>query len=356
MRPGCFCLRPSFRSSTSPQAHGEPEDLRGGSETVGAASEPEVVQRPVRAVSPGDVRRTASGRVFKTRNDVGLQTLQQGSTFMRVLGGSELKAYNAADSSGCESSRTLDKLQQSVPKRILQPVISSTAANKPRARKSLLHLLQSAKLDTDKCNAAPVARSVRCKSILEASEMRLQQHKMAAAACTGTTQSAVVQAFANAYLSAVSTGNQQWASAAGIAAMFSADAVLKTQDKQTFYGRPAVLRRLNSGTQQLSTKQECRNKQLLRLCHIKDSLAQLRAATVCAKSHHPADAGVGLLLKVLSSSSSTIPKPAVSGPLRVDDTTWLMTYTFKKGVVKYAIQSRYTFMKDKIVMIESTRS
>ena len=62
-----------------------------------------------------------------------------------------------------------------------------------------------------------------------------------------TSEPEQMQHFLTAYMSAVSEGNQQWANSSGIEAMFAADVVLKTQDKQTFYGRPAVLKRLNNG-------------------------------------------------------------------------------------------------------------
>ena len=56
-----------------------------------------------------------------------------------------------------------------------------------------------------------------------------------------------MQTFSDAYLAAVQRRDQQWADAPVIAALFCPDATLKTQDKQAFFGRPAVLKRLNSG-------------------------------------------------------------------------------------------------------------
>ena len=78
---------------------------------------------------------------------------------------------------------------------------------------------------------------------MEASEKRLQRYKQDPAAL----QMAIIQTFSDAYLLAVSQGDQQWANVAQIAASFSPDAVLKTQDRHTFHGKPAVLKRLNSG-------------------------------------------------------------------------------------------------------------
>lgn len=67
-------------------------------------------------------------------------------------------------------------------------------------------------------------------------------------------------------------------------------------------------------------------------------------------------AGVGMLIKLLSNGRNvTVPKPVISGPVKIDDTTWSMTYTFKYGVMKYGIKSQFTLSSDKIVMIQNTR-
>ncbi|KAL0051398.1 hypothetical protein WJX82_006657 [Trebouxia sp. C0006] len=85
-----------------------------------------------------------------------------------------------------------------------------------------------------------------------------------------------------------------------IAALFTSDIVLKTQDKQTFYGKTAVLRRLNSG--------------------------------------------VSMLAKMLSNGTkaTSTPKPSITGPEKVDNAVWVMTYTFKQGVMKYGIRQDTT--------------
>lgn len=63
-----------------------------------------------------------------------------------------------------------------------------------------------------------------------------------------------------------------------------------------------------------------------------------------------------MLVKLLSNGRNvTVPKPIISGPAKIDDTTWSMTYTFKHGVMKYGIKSQFTFSGDKIVMIQNTR-
>lgn len=55
------------------------------------------------------------------------------------------------------------------------------------------------------------------------------------------------------YKAAVADSNDKWAAAPAVADLFAEDACLVTADGQTFSGRPAVLKRLNHGVQQLAT-------------------------------------------------------------------------------------------------------
>ena len=67
-------------------------------------------------------------------------------------------------------------------------------------------------------------------------------------------------------------------------------------------------------------------------------------------------AGVGMLAKLLSNgSSSTMPTPMITGPAKVDETTYTMTYSFKKGVLKYGIRSDFTFLGSKVVLLQYIR-
>lgn len=247
MRSGCFCLRPARDASHNAEIHHEQTGLHETDSGKGATPGPQ----PVRAVSPADVRRTESGRVIKQKAEARLQAIREASTGLRVLGGqtvpcASLDPVRLQSSSEVASFRFPAQVQQSSgrpqAKRILQPVAIPLADCKQE--KTLLQLLRPSQkcLKSDNPESASV-----CKSILEASERRLQQYKHATATSQARTQMAVIQTFSDAYLLAISDGDQQWASATQIAASFSPDVVLKTQDKQTFYGKPAVLKRLNSG-------------------------------------------------------------------------------------------------------------
>ena len=55
------------------------------------------------------------------------------------------------------------------------------------------------------------------------------------------------------YKAAVAASDDKWALAPAVADLFADDAALVTADGQTFSGRPAVLKRLNHGVQQLAT-------------------------------------------------------------------------------------------------------
>ncbi|MCJ1241638.1 hypothetical protein MMC14_009644 [Varicellaria rhodocarpa] len=258
MRPSCLCLRAPSGSSCTKTAHGQQKDLAEVNSRRNATPEPETAQRPVRAVSPADVRRTESGRLVKQRYE-GLQAITEPSSSMRVLGGSQLKEHNLLDCgplSSCMRDVRSAEVQHGSKgktdvKRILQPVPQHPGTCKPQ--KSLLQLLRPARFSSacsqDQADpaTATVAPSACCKSILEASQKRLLQYTEAAPAPSDASARTAMQTFSDAYLLAVSEGNQQWANVAVIAALFSPDAVLVTQDKQTFHGKISVLRRLNAG-------------------------------------------------------------------------------------------------------------
>ncbi len=236
---------------------------------TGSASRP--CQPPLRrTVSPADVqraRRSASGRIVKQRSDVAVEAAREQVADMHVLDGSHFSG--SCKTHGTEGSLRHDdgesakherqgERQDAKPmvKRILQPCNSVLSQSKQQ--KTFLQQLQPYKrhVSTDGRSPALVTAPAPCKSILEASVRRVERHKQSSStsSCSTVSQRAQVQAFSDAYLLALSNGDQQWASAADVAASFAADIILKTQDKQTFYGKPAVLRRLNSGLHICDTK------------------------------------------------------------------------------------------------------
>ena len=278
MRSGCLCLRPARDALLNAEVHRGQTSVHETDSSNGATPGPQ----PVRAVSPADVRRTESGRVIKQKAEARLQTTKEASTGLHVLGGQKVPcaSLNSLQSSTeLASFRFPAEVQQSSgrpqAKRVLQPVATPLADCK--LEKTLLQLLRPSRksLKSDSPESASV-----CKSILEASERRLQQYKEATANSQAATQIAVIQMFSDAYLLAVSEGDQHWASAAQIAASFSPDTILKTQDKQTFYGKPAVLKRLNSGAlfsaSVHDSSQCCKNKNCWcrRCCYAVEAFGQ----------------------------------------------------------------------------------
>lgn len=250
MRSKYFCLRLSLGVLHTRRKHREQKESLEADGN--ATSDSQRVQPPVRAVSPADVRRTESGRLVKQKS--GPQAVREPSVSMRVLGGSQLKncdvLVNGTINKGLQGAAVQqDTGGRTDVKRILQPVHKPHTDCKPQ--KKVLQLLRLSKSSLNNLEP-PSARSpepAACKSILEASEKRLQRHQQAVPLAMAESQAVTVQLFSDAYLLAVSSEDQQWALATEIAAIFSPDAVLKTQDKQTFYGKQAVLRRLNSGIQ-----------------------------------------------------------------------------------------------------------
>ena len=62
-------------------------------------------------------------------------------------------------------------------------------------------------------------------------------------------QTALVVRFMAAYAAAAAAGTADWATFSDVKDMFADDAVLVTQDRQVFQGKPQVLRRLDQGAQ-----------------------------------------------------------------------------------------------------------
>ncbi len=246
----CLCLRP--RQGASPN----------GSEVCNAkpssrVTTPANLQPPVRAVSPADVRRTASGRLVKQRSDNGLPRPRDQPATMHVLGGSSVRQADKTTTieqsfRHCNDIAPHKHQRQdgvALANRILQPSTRVHQDSKPKG--TLLQLLQPSKrnvsLDSRASAPDPVSAPAPCKSILEASTRRVERHRHSLDKLTAASQPAAVQTFSDAYLLALAQNNQHWADAVDIAALFTSDIVLKTQDKHTFYGKTAVLRRLNSG-------------------------------------------------------------------------------------------------------------
>ncbi|KAF8058910.1 inosine triphosphate pyrophosphatase [Scenedesmus sp. PABB004] len=73
----------------------------------------------------------------------------------------------------------------------------------------------------------------------------------AAAAADAARAREVAGAFAEAFLAALAAGDTRWGSAPGVAGLLSDDARMVGLDKQLYVGRPAIVRRLNAGVEQL---------------------------------------------------------------------------------------------------------
>lgn len=86
------------------------------------------------------------------------------------------------------------------------------------------------------------------RSLLEASSRRAARHNLTShEGGNSAADQAVVTTFMAAYAAAAAAQDCKWATAAAVAGVFADNAVLVTQDKQTFHGRLAVVARLNQG-------------------------------------------------------------------------------------------------------------
>ena len=239
----CICFRPATRGDLDNSSDPSPHATHGNSGLQHGSS-----QLPVRSVSPADVRRTSSGRPFKQREQI-----QSGfSVPPKVLVAELNDVPKSSSQKGVSTCSTRPAAE-----RILQPVAPSQQPEASKRSKLVQRLkwpqhAQSSQADSTKQLSADVSQTISqhaaapppapCKSILEASARRLARHTAAK-----PSEVQQMQDFLHQYMSAVTESNQQWANAIEIADMFASDAVLKTQDKQTFHGRAAVLKRLNTG-------------------------------------------------------------------------------------------------------------
>lgn len=116
------------------------------------------------------------------------------------------------------------------------------------------------------------------------------------------------QIFLDAFLSAVKDGLKTWADGPEVTNILDKDIVLITQDKQTFRGKVAVIRRLNTG--------------------------------------------MAKLLSVMEQyQGQELPDIQMEGPTPTEQGTWTMTYTLKRGIMKFRLQDEFTIEGDVITKL-----
>ncbi|KAL4452554.1 hypothetical protein ABPG75_008216 [Micractinium tetrahymenae] len=114
------------------------------------------------------------------------------------------------------------------------------------------------RVDAGAAEAAAMSRSQSMPSstLLEASRRRLAAAEAAAAAAAALQQleedGAAAKEFVHMYMQAIKDGNGSWASAQEVVSLFTEDARMVAADRQVFHGRPAIVRRLNQGVEQLA--------------------------------------------------------------------------------------------------------
>jgi len=114
--------------------------------------------------------------------------------------------------------------------------------------------------------------------------------------------------FLESFLEAVKEGVKTWADEATITNILDKDVVLVTQDKQTFRGKVAVIRRLNTG--------------------------------------------MAKLLSVMEQyKGQDFPDIQKEGPTPTEQGTWTMTYTLKRGIMKFRLQDEFTIEGDVVTKL-----
>lgn len=172
------------------------------------------------------------------------------------------------------------------------------------------------------------------------------------------------KAFTDAYVKALETNDFKWASHSIVSSLFHKNAKLATQDKQSFTGLAAVIRRLNTGnfgsTTTLSVK--CVDPSTPHGSEKK----QLSYRNSCFDSNTRFYAtGVEQLCKMTSQNgvrndSSTSQKEmskmiTISDPVEKATGVWITTYSVSWGIRRYEFQDEFTFQENTIKKLKRSQ-
>jgi aldehyde:ferredoxin oxidoreductase len=148
---------------------------------------------------------------------------------------------------------------------------------------------------------------------------------------SASSSCAVANAFADAFLAALATGNTKWGSDAAVAQLLHDTAKMVGMDKQLYVGKTAIIRRLNSGMDQL--------------------VKMVAANAVDSGSSSNAAAAAAEL-------ASSMPKPQLSVMCpdpKAKPSLVVAQYTFKWGLRKFTLRDEFLVKNGQIMRLRRSR-
>jgi hypothetical protein len=145
---------------------------------------------------------------------------------------------------------------------------------------------------------------------------------------------AVANAFADAFLAALAAGNTKWGSEAAVAQLLHDTAKMLGLDKQLYVGKTAIIRRLNSGMDQL----------------VKMVAANAVDSSGDGSSSNAAAAAADL--------ASNMPKPQLSVTCpdpKAKPSLVVAQYTFKWGLRKFTLRDEFIVRNGQIMRLCRSR-
>jgi hypothetical protein len=141
----------------------------------------------------------------------------------------------------------------------------------------------------------------------------------------------VANAFANAFLEALAAGNTKWGSDAAVAQLLHETAKMLGLDKQLYVGKTAIIRRLNSGM---------------------DQLVKMVAANAVDSSGSSSSSNAAAEL------ASSMPKPLLTVTCpdpKAKPSLVVAQYTFKWGMRKFTLRDEFIVKNGQIMRLRRTR-
>jgi hypothetical protein len=149
---------------------------------------------------------------------------------------------------------------------------------------------------------------------------------------SASSSCAVANAFADAFLAALATGNTKWGSDAAVAQLLHEAAKMLGIDEQLYVGKTAIIRRLNSGM---------------------DQLVKMVAANAVDSSDGGSNSS-----NAAAELASSMPKPLLSVTCpdpKAKPSLVVAQYTFKWGLRKFTLRDEFIVKNGQIMRLRRSR-
>jgi hypothetical protein len=151
---------------------------------------------------------------------------------------------------------------------------------------------------------------------------------------TASSSCTVANAFADAFLAALAAGNTKWGSEAAVAQLLHDTAKMLGLDKQLYVGKTAIIRRLNSGM---------------------DQLVKMVAANAVDSGSDGSSSNAAAAAAELASN---MPKPQLSVTCpdpKAKPSLVVAQYTFKWGMRKFTLRDEFIVKNGQIMRLSRSR-